>query len=187
MTDINVVTTDKLGKGLAINPVTGLLDVALSADAHNTAGFGSDNGVLVLPQGASSGASVTWQYLTAIGTSWYPMGANGGLQPLRVGRDTNGNIWLEGAMCNTSASQIAANNYFAELPQEYWIAGMLESSSLYQLSNTIANLLVAGNTTVPYLKMQYYQGHQKLAVSVAVPATGTLYFPLCIIGYGVIS
>ena len=47
MSDIVILTADKLGKGNTINPITKLLDIDISNDDGNSIAFGSDNGLFI--------------------------------------------------------------------------------------------------------------------------------------------
>lgn len=178
MTNISVLTTDKLGKGLLINPVTSLLDTSLSTDSGNILRYGTDNGLLVSIESSPTGSPISWTDLGMTG-NWIS-GAYG--KNLRIGKDTSNNIWLEGVLYNGVGASIAANNYFSTIPSEYILRGYTESTSLYQLPHTIGNVILAGSVLVPYLKLQYYQGVMKFALSTAIPVGGIVNFPLCIIG-----
>ena len=178
MTDISLITTDKLGKGLLINPFTSLLDTSLSTDSGNILRYGTDNGLMASVESSPSGSPIVWTDLTML-SNWQS-GSYG--KNLRIGKDTSNNIWLEGVVFNATGASIAANNYFSDIPSEYILRGYTESTSLYQLPHTIGNVLLAGSVLVPYLKLRYYQGVMKFALSAAIPVGGIVNFPLCIIG-----
>ena len=178
MTDISLITTDKLGKGLVINPTTKLLDASLSTDSGNILKYGTDNGLLATVESSPSGSVITWTDLTMLG-NWQSglFGKN-----IRIGIDSSNNIWLEGVIYNGGSASIAANNYFSEIPSAYILKGFGDSTSLCQLSHTIGNVLLAGSVLVPYLKLQYFNNVMKFALSAAIPVNGIVQFPLCIIG-----
>ena len=67
MSDISVIAADKIGKGLTINPITGLLDVQLSSDSGNITEFGTDNGLKTI-NGADG---ITWEDV-ALTQAFYP-------------------------------------------------------------------------------------------------------------------
>lgn len=178
MTDISLITTDKLGKGLAINPITSLVDISLSTDSGNILRYGTDNGLLASIEYNPAGSLISWTDLTLLGN--WQSGVYG--KNLRIGKDSSNNIWLEGVIFNGTGASIAANNYFAAIPYAYMLRGYTETASLYLLPHTIANVLLAGSTLIPYLKLQYSASVMKFALSVAIPANAAIHFPLCIIG-----
>ena len=59
MSDISVIAANKIGKGLTINPITGLLDVQLSSDSGNITEFGTDNGLKTI----NGAESITWEHV----------------------------------------------------------------------------------------------------------------------------
>lgn len=184
MPNIDVVTTDKLGKAIAVNPVTKLLDVQVSSDADNVLEFGNDNGLKVSPA-LQSGAPV-WQELTLISGLYHGFASNNPVVSthFQIGKDSDGFIWLKGSVHNGSGASIAANTYFTEIPSDYHLAGYGRSASAYQLSNCVVNNGVAGNTTVAYLKMQYAPaGTQKFAVSIALASGMGFSIPPQVIGF----
>ena len=67
MTDISLITTDKLGKGLAINPITSLVDTSLSTDSGNILRYGTDNGLLASIEYNPAGSLISWTDLTLLG------------------------------------------------------------------------------------------------------------------------
>ena len=178
MANITLITADKLGKGLAINPATKLVDTRLSTDAGNILRYGTDNGLLASVESSPSGSPIVWTDLTMLGN--WQSGSYG--KNIRIGRDSSNNIWLEGVIYNGTGASIAANNYFSAIPSEYILRGYTDSASLWLLPHTIGNVLVAGSALIPYLKLQYSGGEMRFALSVAVPAYAAISFPLCIIG-----
>ena len=178
MTDISLITTDKLGKGLVINPITSLMDTSLSTDSGNILRYGTDNGLMASVEPSPNSSVIVWTDLTMLGN--WQSGSYG--KQLRIGIDSSNNIWLEGVVTNGTGSSIAANNYFSAIPTAYTLSGYTDSASLYQLPHTIGNLSVAGSALIPYLKLQYSGGTMKFALSAAIPAYATVSFPPCIIG-----
>ena len=70
MSDISLIAANKIGKGLTINPITGLLDVQLSSDSGNITEFGTDNGLKTI-NGADG---ITWENvaLTSAFSPYFP-------------------------------------------------------------------------------------------------------------------
>ena len=181
MSDISVIAANKIGKGLTINPITGLLDVQLSSDSGNITEFGTDNGLKTI-NGADG---ITWEDV-ALTSAFYPyFPTNNPTAPtnMQIGKDTHGNIWLKGAFINISGASQAANTYFGEISSDMFLAGYPEATGLYQLANVPVNIVLAANTTVMYLRMQFYQNRQRFALSGAMAANMCVTIPQQIIGF----
>ena len=102
---------------------------------------------------------------------------------MQIGKDTHGNIWLKGVFTNKSGASQAANTYFGEISSNMFLAGYPEATGLYQLANVPVNIVLAANTTVMYLRMQFYQNRQRFALSGAMAANMCVTIPQQIIGF----
>ena len=188
MSDISLIAANKIGKGLTINPITGLLDVQLSSDSGNITEFGTDNGLKTI-NGADG---ITWENV-ALTSAFYPyFPSNNPIAPtnMQIGKDTHGNIWLKGAFINISGASQAANTYFGEISSNMFLAGYPENTGFYQLTNVPVNIVLAYNSgvlasdpVVMYLRMQFYQYRQRFALSNAITANMCVTIPQQIIGF----
>lgn len=181
MSDISLIAANKIGKGLKINPITGLLDVQLSRDSGNITAFGTDNGLKTI-NGADG---ITWENveLTSAFSPYFP--SNNPITPtnMQIGKDTHGNIWLKGAFINKSGVSQPANTYFGEISSNMFLAGYPENTGLYQLSNVPVNIVSTSNLSVIYLRMQFYQYRQRFALSGAMATNMCVTIPQQIIGF----
>ena len=184
MSDISVIAADKIGKGLTINPITGLLDVQLSSDSGNITEFGTDNGLKTI-NGANGVEGIAWENVE-LTSAFYPyFPSNNPVTPtnMQIGKDVHGNIWLKGAFINISGASQPANTYFGEISSNMFLAGYTEATGLYQLANVPVNIASAPSTTVMYLRMQFYQNRQRFALSGAMAANMCVTIPQQIIGF----
>ena len=188
MSDISLIAANKIGKGLTINPITGLLDVQLSSDSGNITEFGTDNGLKTI----NRADGITWENvaLTSAFSPYFP--SNNPITPtnMQIGKDTRGNIWLKGAFINKSGVSQAANTYFGEISSNMFLAGYPEAAGFYQLTNVPVNIVLAYNSgvlasdpVVMYLRMQFYQYRQRFALSGTMTANMCVTIPQQIIGF----
>lgn len=82
--------------------------------------------------------------------------------PLQIGKDTIGNVWMRGAVTNIGTA-IAANGVVATLPVTHQLLGYASSSSFCQL--TAVQSTLAGNTTALFLRMKNLTNVQTIAFS----------------------
>ncbi len=166
MPDIKILTLDKIGKGLNIDPNSGNLDLKISEDPRNALKVNEStrelfvNGfqVEIVPDANT----IVW--LNADLT--YP-GIQSGMSdlsnPLQIGKDLLGNIWIRGALTNVSGGTISPNTEVATIPVDSELSGYQEAYDFYQLSAIQSSL--AGNTTALFLRFREYNYKQSIAFS----------------------
>ena len=181
MSDISLIAANKIGKGLTINPITGLLDVQLSSDSGNITEFGTDNGLKTI----NVAGGITWENvaLTSAFSPYFPTNNPTAPTNMQIGKDTHGNIWLKGAFINKSGAPKPSNTYFGEISRNMFIDGYPESTGFYQLTNVLVNIVLTSNSGAMYLRMQFYQNRQRFALSGSLSANMCAIIPQQIIGF----
>lgn len=80
-------------------------------------------------------------------------GMAGGSNPLQVGKDILGNIWLRGAVTNIGGA-VSLNTIIGTIPGDYEISGYADNYNFFQLTAVQSSL--AGNTAAIFLRLQNY-------------------------------
>lgn len=182
MTDIRIMTLDKIGKGLKVDPNSGSLDVELSKDPRNVLKIDTTNNTLmvsgVFVENVPNESSIAWKSIE-ITNPYIRSGMADSSNPLQVGKDLLGNIWMRGAVTNTG-SAIAANTVIGTVPVEYELSNYPEDYGFFQLAAIQSSL--AGNTTALFLRFQNVNYLQSLAFSGSMATNVSFMMQPTIIG-----
>lgn len=181
MGDIHILTLDKIGRALRIDPNSGNLDIYLSDDPRNALKIGPDNKLVVnglfvedIPRENAivwTGVNITDPNLQA--------GMADLSNPLQVGKDVLGNIWMRGAVTNKGGA-LAANSIVAIIPSDFSVSNYAEDYGFFQMGAIQSSL--AGNTTALFLRMQNYNYQQSLAFSGSMATNVSFVMQPTIIG-----
>ena len=181
MPDIEILTLDKIGNAFAIDPNNGNLNLAISDDPLNVLKVDPSKGLLVkglFAETIPSGNSITWAAVNITHVD-VRSGMADLSNPLQIGKDVLGNIWLRGAVTNLG-SAVAANTIFGVIPTDYEIANYAEDYNFFQLITIQSSL--AGNTAALFLRMQNYNYQQSLAFSGSLATNVSFIIQPTIIG-----
>ncbi|MDH0826572.1 hypothetical protein N5C97_08670 [Acinetobacter johnsonii] len=165
MPDIQVLTLDKVGGGLIIEPNTGELEVLVSKDPRNILKvntttkelFVNGYSVDVIP----SENSIIWINVDILDLN-IKSGMSDSSNPLQVGKDLLGNIWVRGALTNIG-SALPANSIVAKIPVDCELSNYPNSYDFFQLTAIQSSL--AGNSTALFLRFRDYDYQQSIAFS----------------------
>lgn len=164
MPDIQILTLDKIGKAFSIDPSDGSLNIAISDDPLNVLKFDPVKGLVVTGFNAPTipdSAGITWTNIDVT----YPSIQSGMADlsnPLQIGKDLLGNIWMRGAITNLG-SAVGENTIVGVIPSDYEMLNYAEDYGFYQLAAIQSTL--SSNTTALFLRMQNYNYQQSIAFS----------------------
>lgn len=181
MEDIRILTADKIGNTLQINPSDGVVNVSLSDDPTNMIRVDDQNKLIVkglFVEKIPDYNNIAWTDVTILNSN-IKSGLSDSSNPLQMGKDVSGNIWIKGGITNTSSS-VAAGITVASIPSDYELSGYMDSAALYQLC-PIQSML-AGNTTAIFLRLESYNYQQSLAFSAALGTNVSFFIQPTIIG-----
>ena len=185
MPDIKILTLDKIGNSLSIDPNTGNLDIKISQNPNNVLKIDAKTHELFVAgyefQVTPNAETILWNPIT-IDPS-YPdikSGMADFSNPMQIGKDLHGNIWLRGALTNNTGSAIAANTPIASVPVEWEVSSFTETYDFYQLGAIQSS--VAGNTAALFLRFRQLNYKQEIAFSGSWPASASFIIQPTIIG-----
>lgn len=166
MPDIQILTLDHIGGGLAVNPNSGDLELKISNDPRNVLKINSATKELFVngfvPEVIPNANNIMWVNVN-ITEPTVISGMADSSNPLQIGKDLAGNIWIRGALTNTG-SPIAANTAVADLPTDVQLSNYPSGYyDFYQLTAIQSSL--AGNTTALFLRFRDYDNKQSIAFS----------------------
>lgn len=129
-------------------------------------------------ENAPSYLNVTWQNVTISNVN-IQTGNSSGTDPLQIGKDTLGNIWVRGCITNI-ASSVSANGVIANLPTDHQLLGYQSLSTWVQMIPVQS--MLAGQTAAIFLRFRNYNSVQSIAFSAAIATGTTLAIQPSIIG-----
>ena len=181
MNDIQILTLDKIGKALGIDPNSGNLNIQLSNSPKNVLEFDENNNLLVrgiFIENIPDHNNIVWTDIVITDANVLA-GMSDSSNRLQVGKDLLGNIWMRGAITNIGGT-LSANSVIGKIPDDYHIAGYSDTPGFCQLAAIQSTL--AGNTTALYLRLQNYYGEQNFAFSGNFATNVSFIMPPTIIG-----
>ena len=180
MPDIQIITLDKVSKPLSIN-TDGNLGITLSEDPQNMLKLDPENNLIVkgvFVETVPNANSIAWTGVN-IPDPNILTGMADGSNPLQVGKDILGNIWLRGAVTNIGGA-VSANTIIGTIPGDYEISGYADDYNFFQLTAVQSSL--AGNTAAIFLRLQNYNYMQSLAFSANLATNVSFIIQPMIIG-----
>lgn len=185
MPDIRILTLDKIGNSLNIDPDTGNLEIKISKNPDNVLKVDNQTKELFVSgyevQVTPDANTIIWNPVTI--DPYYPdvrPGMADLSNPMQVGKDLHGNIWLRGALTNNTGSAIAANTSVASVPVDWESSDFSETYDFYQLGAIQSS--VAGNTTALFLRFRQLNHKQEIAFSGNWAANASFMIQPTIIG-----
>lgn len=181
MPDIQILTADKIGDSFTIDPYTGNVSVRVSNDPKNMLKVDPSHGLVVngaFVETVPNSQSIVWTHVEITDPNLHT-GMADYSNPLQIGKDLKGNIWMRGAVTNIG-SQVAANSIWGTIPVDWHLGKYNEDYSFVQLNAVQSS--VGGNTAALFLRMQNYSYVQSLAFSANMPVNASFIMQPTIIG-----
>lgn len=115
--------------------------------------------------GGGSSSTITWTNLPVVNDlGTVVTGFSDGTQPLQIGKDSTGLIWLRGAFRVTSGT-IVSGSAFASLPTTHMLKGFINNASNYIRINSCPANFITSNQLTLYTQLAYFSGVQSLSFS----------------------